>query len=97
MFSSLAHLSIIFSKCRRVQPLPGPAVNENMPLLPVPHIMQQHVAGVAGQLHGPGRTHDAAPSPAVVLALWYREGDLAGGAVPQLDPGLQNFSGSWSS
>jgi len=38
------------------QPLPGPLVNENMPLLPVAHIMPQHFAVVAGQLHGPGRT-----------------------------------------
>ena len=30
------------------QLLPGPAVNENMPLLPIPHIVPQHLAGVAG-------------------------------------------------
>ena len=49
--------------------------------------------GAAGQLHGPGRTWDVAPGPAVVLALGFREGDLAGAAVPQLDPGLQDLPG----
>jgi len=32
------------------QPLPGHLVNENVPLLPVPHIMPEHLAGIAGQL-----------------------------------------------
>ena len=27
-----------------------PPVNENVPLLPVPHIMPEHLAGIAGQL-----------------------------------------------
>ena len=31
------------------------------------------------------------PGPAVVFALGLREGDLAGVAVPQLDPGLQDL------
>jgi hypothetical protein len=51
------------------QPLPGPAVHENMSLLPVPHIMPEHLAGIAGQLHGLGRTRDVAPGPAVVPPL----------------------------
>ncbi|MBE0524094.1 MAG: hypothetical protein IBX40_07165 [Methanosarcinales archaeon] len=34
------------------------------------------------------------PGPAVVLALGPREGDLAGSAVPQPDPGLQDLTGS---
>jgi len=67
------------------QPLLGPAVNENMPLLPVPHIVSQHLAGVSGQLHDPGRTRDVAPGPAVVLSLGFRECDLTGAAVPKLD------------
>jgi hypothetical protein len=67
------------------QSLPGPAVNKNMPFLPVPHIMPQHLAGIAGKLHGLGCTRDVAPGPAVVLALGLGKGDLAGGAVPQLD------------
>jgi len=37
---------------------------------------------------------DLAPGLAVVLALGFREGDLAGVAVPQLDPGLQDLPGS---
>ena len=78
----------------QVQPLPGPAVDENMSLLPVAHIMPQHLAGIGGQLHGLGRTRDEAPSPAVVLALGLGEDDLAGIAVPQLDPGLQDLPGS---
>ena len=45
------------------QPLPGPAVNENKPLFPVPHIMPQHLAGITGQLHG---LRHVAPGPAVV-------------------------------
>ena len=76
------------------QPLPGPAVDENMSLLPVAHIMTQHLAGIGGQLHGLGRTRDEAPSPAVVLALGLGEGDLAGIAVLQLDPSLQDLPGS---
>jgi len=48
----------------------------------------------AGQLHGLGRTRDVAPGPAVVFALGFRESDLAGSAVPQLDPGLQDLPGS---
>ena len=75
------------------QPLPGPLVNENMPLLPVAHIMPQHFAVIAGQLHGLGRTRDVAPGPAVVFALGLREGDLPGIAVPQFDPGLQDLLG----
>jgi len=47
------------------QPLPCPPVEEKMPLLPVPHIMPEHLAGIACQLHGPGRTRDVAPGPAV--------------------------------
>jgi len=43
------------------QPLPCPLVNENMPLLPVPHIVSQHLAVVAGQFHGLGHV---APGPA---------------------------------
>jgi len=43
------------------QPLPGPAVNENMPLLPVPHIMPQHLATLVLPI--------VAPDPAVVFAL----------------------------
>jgi len=35
-----------------------------------------------------------APGPAVVLALGPGEGDLAGVAVPQLDPCLQDLPGS---
>lgn len=76
----------------QVQPLPGPSVDENMSLLLVAHIMPQHLTGIGGQLHGLGRTRDEAPSPAVVLVLG--EGDLAGIAVPQLDPGLQDLPGS---
>jgi len=72
------------------QPFPGPAVNENMPLFPVPHIMPQHLAGITGQLHG---LRHVAPGPAVVLALGLGEGDLAGVAVPQFDPGLQDLPG----
>ena len=53
------------------QPLPGPAVYENVPLLPVSQIVPQHLAGIAGQLHGLGRTRDVAPSLAVVLALGF--------------------------
>ena len=45
------------------QPLPGPAVNENMPLLPVSHIVPQHFAGIAGQLH---YSAQVAPGPAVL-------------------------------
>ena len=75
------------------QPHPGSAVNENVPLLPVAHIMAPHLAGIAGQFHGLGRTRDVAPGPTVVPALGYGEGDLAGGAVPQLDPGLQDLPG----
>ena len=71
------------------QPLPRPIINENVPLLPVAHIMAQHLT--AGQLHGLGHV---APGPAVVLALGLGEGDLAGIAVPQLDPGLQHLPGS---
>ena len=41
------------------QPFPGPAVYENVPLLSVPYIMPQHLAGITGQLHGLGRTCDA--------------------------------------
>jgi hypothetical protein len=47
------------------QPLPGPMVDENVPLLPVPHIMPQPLAGIAGQLHGLGHTRDVTPGPAV--------------------------------
>ena len=65
-----------------------------MPHLPVAHIMSQHLAGIAGQLHDLGRTRDVAPGPAVVLALGLGEGDLACIAVPQFDPGLQDFPGS---
>ena len=74
------------------QLLPCPLVDENVLLLPVPHIVPQHPAGVAGQLHGLGRIRDVTPGSAVVLALW--EGDLAGAAVPQLDPGFQDIPGS---
>ena len=35
-----------------------------------------------------------AHGPVVVLALGLGEGDLAGVAVPQLDPGLQDLPGS---
>jgi hypothetical protein len=35
-----------------------------------------------------------APGPAVILALGLEEGDLAGSAVPQFDPGLQALPGS---
>jgi len=35
-----------------------------------------------------------APGPAVVLALGLGKGDLAGIAVPQLDPRLQDLPGS---
>ena len=35
-----------------------------------------------------------ASDPAVVLALGPGEGDLTSVAVPQLDPGLQDFPGS---
>jgi len=31
-------------KMPQAQPLPGPDVDENMPLLPVTHIMAQHLA-----------------------------------------------------
>jgi len=51
------------------QPLPGPYVDENVPLLPVAHIMPKHLAGISGQLHGLhslGCTRDMAPGPAVV-------------------------------
>ena len=39
-----------------------------------------------------------APGPAVVFAFGLGEGDLAGVAVPQLDPGFQDLpgSGGWS-
>ena len=53
--------------------------------------MSQHLAGAAGQLHGLGHVP---PGPAVVLAFGLGEGDLAGIAVPQLDPGLQDLPGS---
>jgi hypothetical protein len=52
--------------------------------------MPEHVAGIAGLLHGLGHV---APGPAVVIALGLREGDLAGSAVPQLDHGLQDLPG----
>ena len=35
-----------------------------------------------------------APGPAVVFVLGLGERDLAGGAVPKLDPGLQDLPGS---
>jgi hypothetical protein len=53
-------------KMPQSQSLSSPLVDENVPLLPVPHIMPQHLAGVSGQLHGLGHV---APGPAVVLAL----------------------------
>ena len=49
------------------QPLPGPLVDENMPLFSVTHIMSQHLTGIAGQLHGLGHV---APGPAVVPGSW---------------------------
>jgi hypothetical protein len=55
--------------------LSSPAINKNMPLLPVPRMVPQHIAGIAGiagQLHGPGCTRDVAPGPVVLLALGYR-------------------------
>jgi len=52
------------------QPLPRPLVNENIPFLPSPHIMPQHFAGVAGLLHGLGRTRDVPPGPAVAPGSW---------------------------
>ena len=80
------------------QPLPGPAVHENVPLLPVPHIMPKHLTGIAGELHGLGRTRDVAPGPAVVLALGPGEGDLTGIAVEQLDPNLpSSIADGWQS
>jgi hypothetical protein len=54
------------------EPLPGPAVNENMPLLPVSHIVPQHFAGIAGQLHGPGHTCVAWSSGCTWLWSWRR-------------------------
>jgi len=94
-------------KMPQCQPLSRSLVDENVPLLPVAHIIAQHLAVIAGQLHGLGCTRDVAPGPAVVLALGLgdaqdsiscalgkseycedlAEGDLAGSAVPQLDPG----------
>ena len=59
------------------QPLPGPAVNENMPLLPVAHIVPQHFAGVAGQLHVPGHTCSAWSSG----CIWLCPGEGDGPAV----------------
>ena len=56
--------------------------------------MPEHLAGIAGQLHGLGHTRDVASGPGVLLALGLREGDLAGVVVPQLDPGLQDLLGS---
>jgi hypothetical protein len=56
--------------------------------------MPEHLAGIAGQLHGLGHTRDVASGPGVLLALGLREGDLAGVVVPQLDPGLQDLPGS---
>jgi hypothetical protein len=43
-------------KMPQSQPIPGPPVDKNVPLLPVSRIMSEHLAGVAGQLHGLGRT-----------------------------------------
>ncbi len=50
------------------QPLPCPHVYENVPLLSVPHIMPQHLAGIAGQLHGSGRTCGAWSSGCIWLS-----------------------------
>jgi hypothetical protein len=54
------------------QPLPGHLVDENMPLLPVPHIMPEHLAGIAGQLHGLGRTCGAWSSSCTCPWSWGR-------------------------
>ena len=70
------------------QPLPCPPVYENVPLLPVPHIMSQHLAALILPVSFMVLGARVAPGPAVVLALGFREGDLASIAVPQLDPGL---------
>ena len=34
----------------QVELFPGPSVNENVPPLPVPHIMPEHLVDIAGQL-----------------------------------------------
>jgi hypothetical protein len=76
------------------QPLPCHSVNENVSLLPVPHTAAS--CWYCRSASWSWAHRDVAPGPAVVFALGFREGDLAGIAVPQLDPGLQDFPGSHS-
>ena len=55
------------------QPLPGPVVDENMPLLPVAHIMPQHLAALIQPVSFMVLGARVAPGPAVVPALsWGR-------------------------
>ena len=51
------------------QPLACPHIDENVPLLPVLHIISEHLAGIASHLHSLGCTQNVTPGPAVILAL----------------------------
>ena len=63
-----------------------------MPLLPIAHMMSEHLICIAGELHGLWRSWDELLCPAVVLALCPGEGYFAGIPVPEFDPCLQDFS-----
>ena len=64
------------------QPFPGPLVDENVPLLPVPCIMPQHLAELILPVSFMVLGAHVSPGPAVVLAFGLGEGDLAGVAIP---------------
>ena len=65
-----------------------------MPLLPVLHIMPEHLAELILPVSFIVLGAHVSPGPAVVFAFGLGEGDLAGVAVPQLDPGFQDLPGS---
>jgi hypothetical protein len=72
MLSSLAHLSIIFLKCRRVSLFPVLMLTKMCPSSCSPYnAAATRGTDIAGQLHGPGRTRDVAPDPAVVPGLFH--------------------------
>src|SRR3990170_6071623 len=62
-----------------------------MPLLPIAHMIPEHLICVAGKLHGLWRTWNELLCPAIVLALCPGEGYFAGIPVPEFDPCLQDF------
>ena len=62
-----------------------------MPLLPIAHMMPEHLVCVAGELHGLWRTGDKLLCPAIVLAFGLGKGYFAGISVPEFDPCLQDF------